>query len=72
MAKKTGKKAKNKRSLVALVSTVSGHRYVVKKNSLNTPDKLERRKYDPLVRKTVIYKETAKDLGRNVVKPRKK
>ena len=72
MAKKTKKKAKNKRSLVALVSSVSGHRYVIKKNSTNTPDKLERRKYDPLARKVVVYKETAKNLGRNEVKPRKK
>ena len=72
MAKKTKKKAKSKRSLIALVSTVSGHRYVVKKNSLNTPDKLERRKYDPLVRKVVTYKEVAKNLGRNEVKQRKK
>ena len=72
MAKKSKKKAKNKRSLVALVSTVTGHRYVIKKNSTNTPDKLERRKYDPLIRKTVVYKETSKNLGRNEVKPRKK
>lgn len=72
MAKKTKKKAKSKRSLIALVSTVSGHRYVVKKNSINTPDKLERRKYDPLVRKVVTYKEVAKNLGRNEVKQRKK
>ena len=71
MAKKT-KKAKNKRSLVALISSVSGHRYVIRKNSVNTPDKLERRKYDPLVRRVVAYKETTKNLGRNEVKPRKK
>ena len=71
MAKKTKKKAKTKRSLVALVSTVTGHRYVVKKNNTNTPDKLERRKYDPLIRKTAVYKEVSKNLGRNEVKPRK-
>ena len=71
MAKKT-KRAKNKRSFVALVSTISGHRYVIRKNSINTPDKLERQKYDPLVRRTVLYKEMNKNLGRNVVKARKK
>ena len=71
MAKKT-KRAKSKRGLVALVSTVSGHRYVIPKNSLNTPDKLKRRKYDPLVRKVAVYKEVNKNLGRNEVKPRKK
>lgn len=72
MAKKKTKKAKSKRSLVALVSTVSGHRYVIRKNNLNTPDKMERRKYDPLIRKVAVYKEVAKNLGRNEVKPRKK
>ena len=72
MVKKTKKKSKSRNTLIALVSTASGHRYVVKKNSLNTPDKLERRKYDPLVRKTVLYKEMSKNLGRNEIKPRKK
>ena len=69
---KTKKKAKPKRSLVALVSTASGHRYIVRKNNTNTPDKLQRRKYDPLRRKVVLYKEVNKNLGRNEVKPRKK
>ena len=72
MAKKTKKKAKSRRALVALVSTISGHRYVIRKNNTNTPDKLERRKYDPLMRKVVLYKEVNKNLGRNEVKPRKK
>ena len=58
--------------MVALLSTASGHRYVIRKNSLNTPDKLQRRKYDPLVRRTVLYKEINKNLGRNTVNPRKK
>ena len=72
MAKKSKKKTRSRRLLVALVSTQSGHRYVVRKNSLNTPDKLERRKYDPLLQKTVLYREVNKNLGRNEVKPRKK
>ena len=72
MAKKTKKKSKNKRALVALVSTITGHRYVIRKNATNTPDKLERRKYDPIIRKVVLYKEMVKNLGRNEVKPRKK
>ena len=71
MAKKT-KKTKTKRLLVALVSPESGHRYVIRKNSLNSPEKLQRRKYDPLLRRVVLYKEVAKNLGRNEVKPRKK
>ncbi|MCY3804278.1 MAG: 50S ribosomal protein L33 [Candidatus Saccharibacteria bacterium] len=72
MAKKTKKKAKNRRSLVALISEATGHRYIIRKNNLNTPDKLKRRKYDPLIRKTVMYTEVNKNLGRNEVKPRKK
>lgn len=72
MPKTKKKTSKSKRGLIALVSPVSGHRYVVRKNSLNTPDKLERKKYDPLVRKVVLYKEVNKNLGRNEVKPRKK
>ena len=72
MAKKTKKKAKNRRLLVALVSEATGHRYIIRKNSLNTPDKIKRRKYDPLIRKTVVYTEVNKNLGRNEVKPRKK
>ena len=71
MAKKTKKKAKSRRALVALVSTISGHRYIIRKNNINTPDKLERRKYDPLMRKVVLYKEVNKNLGRNEVKPAK-
>lgn len=59
--------AKNtKRKYVGLVSEASGHRtYITRKNTLNTPDKLELRKYDPIVRKHVKYTETKKNLGRN-------
>lgn len=59
--------AKNtKRKYVGLVSTASKHRtYVTRKNTLNTPDKLELMKYDPIVRRHVKYVETKKNLGRN-------
>lgn len=59
--------AKNtKRKYVGLVSEATGHRtYVTRKNTLNTPDKLELRKYDPIARKHVKYVETKKNLGRN-------
>jgi large subunit ribosomal protein L33 len=61
MAKKS-----TKRRYVGLVSEVSGHRtYVTRKNTTNTPDKLKLRKYDPKVRKHVLYVETKKNLGRN-------
>jgi large subunit ribosomal protein L33 len=62
-----------KRKIVGLVSEESGIRaYYTKKNTQNTPDKLELRKYDPLLRKHVKFVETKKSLGRNEVKPRKK
>lgn len=72
MAKKTKAKSKSRRGLIALVSPLTGHRRVTVKNSLNTPDKLRLRKYDPIARTVVVYKEVNKNLGRNVVKARKK
>ena len=68
MAKKT-----DKRKLVGLVCEETGHRtYYTVKNNQNTPDKLQLRKYNPLVRRHTLYVETKKNLGRNEVKPRKK
>ncbi len=62
----------DKRKLVGLVSEASGGRhYYTTKNTMNTPDKLVLRKYDPKLRKHVEYTETKKNLGRNEVKPRK-
>lgn len=59
--------AKNaKRKYVGMVSEETGHRtYVTRKNSMNTPDKLKLKKYDPIARKHVLYVETKKNLGRN-------
>lgn len=66
------KKSNTKRKIIALVSELTGHRtYVTRKNTQNTPDKLELRKYDPIARKHTQYVETKKSLGRNEVKPRK-
>lgn len=63
----------SKRSIVGLVSDETGVRhYYTRKNKQNTPDKLTLRKYDPKLRKHVTYTETKQNLGRNVVKPRKK
>ena len=64
--------AKNdKRKIIGLVSEESGHRlYYTTKNTMNTPDKLRLRKYDPTLRKHVWFGETKKNLGRNEVKPR--
>lgn len=59
-------KKNTKRKYVGLVSEVSNHRtYVTRKNSVNTPDKLKLKKYDPIARKHVLYVETKKSLGRN-------
>lgn len=51
------KKSKDARSYVKIVSTESGHCYFVQKNRNNTKNRLELRKYDPIVRKHVMYKE---------------
>lgn len=46
------------RDKIKLVSTAgTGHFYTTTKNKRNTPDKLEFKKYDPVARKHVIYKE---------------
>ncbi len=46
------------RVLVKLKSTESHYIYYTKKNKNNTPDRLELKKYDPIVRKHVLFKET--------------
>ncbi|MCL5801906.1 MAG: 50S ribosomal protein L33 [Gammaproteobacteria bacterium] len=46
------------REKIKMVSSAdTGHYYTTIKNKRNTPDKLERKKFDPVVRKHVIYKE---------------
>ncbi len=63
----------DKRKILGMVSEDSGHRlYYTVKNTQNTPEKLSLKKYDPVLRKHVIFTETKKSLGRNEVKPRKK
>ncbi len=50
---------KGKREKIKLQSTAgTGHFYTTEKNKTNTPSKLEMKKYDPVVRKHVVYKET--------------
>ena len=54
-----GKKAKTGRELVRLVSTANtGFFYTTSKNRKRTPDKLVFKKYDPIVRKHVEFKES--------------
>lgn len=45
------------RETIRMKSTESAHVYSTKKNKRNTTEKLEMKKYDPLVRKHVLYKE---------------
>lgn len=46
------------RDKIKLVSSAgTGHFYTTTKNKRTTPDKLELKKYDPVARKHVIYKE---------------
>ena len=47
------------REKIKLESTAgTGHFYTTTKNKRTTPDKMEVRKFDPVARKHVIYKET--------------
>lgn len=67
MAKKS-----DKRKIIGLVSEESGERiYYTTKNTMNTPEKLQLRKYSKRLRRHVLFVETKKNLGRNEVKPKK-
>lgn len=50
-------KSKN-RDIVKLRSTESPHTYYTRKNKRNTTARLEVRKYDPVLRKHVVYRES--------------
>ena len=46
------------RDLIKLESSAgTGHYYTTTKNKRNSPDKLEMKKFDPIVRKHVLYTE---------------
>ena len=50
--------AKSAREKIRLVSSAgTGHFYTTDKNKKNMPGKMEVKKYDPVVRKHVMYKE---------------
>ena len=50
--------ANSAREKIRLVSSAgSGHFYTTTKNKRNMPDKMAIKKYDPVVRKHVLYKE---------------
>jgi large subunit ribosomal protein L33 len=47
------------REKIKLESTAgTGHFYTTTKNKRNQPDKMEMKKFDPVARKHVIYKES--------------
>jgi large subunit ribosomal protein L33 len=50
--------AKQATIMIKLVSTAdTGHYYVTRKNPRTSTEKLEFKKYDPVARKHVLYKE---------------
>ena len=52
-------KDKDVRPIIKLKSTAgTGYTYVTRKNRRNTPDRLVLRKFDPVVRRHVEYKES--------------
>lgn len=63
MAKKT-----NKRKIVGLVCEETGRRdYYTTKNTVNSPEKIKLKKYNPQLKRKTMYVETRKSLGRNEV-----
>lgn len=51
-------KSSDKRPIIKLRSTAgTGYMYVTKKNKVNTRERVELKKYDPVVRQHVIFKE---------------
>ncbi|HEX4882458.1 MAG TPA: 50S ribosomal protein L33 [Porticoccaceae bacterium] len=50
--------AKSNRDLIKLVSSAgTGHYYTTSKNKRTKPEKIELKKYDPVVRQHVVYRE---------------
>ncbi len=48
---------KGSRQIIKLKSSQSPHIYSTYKNKKNDPERIEMKKYDPVVRKHVLYKE---------------
>jgi large subunit ribosomal protein L33 len=51
-------KKKGVRGVIKLRSTESPHMYYTQKNRRNSPNRLELKKYDPTLRRHVIFRET--------------
>ena len=51
-------RASDKRPIIKLRSTAgTGYMYVTRKNKVNSRERIELKKYDPVVRKHVMFKE---------------
>ena len=49
----------SKRDIVVIESTAgTGYRYTITKSKRLHPEKLEYKKYDPVIRKHVVFRET--------------
>ena len=46
------------RIIIKLKSTESTYIYSTKKNKRNNPDRIQMKKYDPILRKHVLFKES--------------
>jgi large subunit ribosomal protein L33 len=49
---------KGPRVLIKMRSTESSHMYLTEKNRRNDTGRMELKKYDPLLRRHVVYRET--------------
>ena len=54
------KKKKQARGLIKMQSTESPHYYTMTTNTRNNNGKLQLKKYDPTLRKVVLYKQAKK------------
>jgi large subunit ribosomal protein L33 len=53
-------KGKEARGTIKLQSSESSHVYFTQKNRNNTKERIQLMKYDPILRKRVMYKEAGK------------
>ena len=55
---KMAKAKKIRQNIILESSAGTGYRYTTTKNKRNHPGRVEYKKYDPVVRKHVVFKET--------------
>ncbi len=53
-------KGKEARGIIKLQSSESTHVYFTQKNRNNTKERIQLKKFDPILRKCVMYKEAGK------------